>query len=60
MPDTIFERQGIVMKAEQDFSVSEWEAKKKKKKKKSGSREKKRESECSMRKPEEGSHRFSG
>lgn len=57
MPDTIFERQGIVMKAEQDFSVSEGEAKKKKniyktkeQKKKSGSREKKRESGCSMRK----------
>lgn len=48
MPDTIFERQGIVMKAEQDFSVSEWEAKRKKKK--SGSREKKRESEDCMRK----------
>lgn len=43
------------MKAEQDFSVSEGEAKKiykktKKQKKKSGSREKKRESGCSMRK----------
>lgn len=30
MPDTIFERQGIVMKAEQDFSVSEGRKKKKK------------------------------
>lgn len=49
MPDTIFERQGIVMKAEQDFLVSEQEAKKKKEKKR-GSREKKRESGGSMRK----------
>lgn len=55
MPDTIFERQGIVMKAEQDFSVSEGEAEKKKKKemKKTTmyrSREKMRQSGGCMRK----------